>query len=79
MPKTYICPFWMWERGRAIRCERCRMDFPDECAKREYAERYCASLDGWQECSIAKALLKFYERTDGDAETKRGQDQRPGT
>lgn len=64
MPRTYVCPFFMWERGKALRCERCRMDFPDDDAKREYILRYCASLEGWKNCSIAKALLTFYERTD---------------
>lgn len=53
-------------------CEGCRMDFPDDDTKRDYTERYCASLEGWENCSIAGALLKFYERTDGDAGEKRG-------
>lgn len=40
------------------------MNFPDDDAKRDYTERYCASLEGWKKCSIAGNLLEFYERTD---------------
>lgn len=72
MPKTICCPFWKWDAGKSMSCEGCRMDFPDDDTKRDYTERYCASLEGWENCSIAGALLKFYERTDGDAGEKRG-------
>lgn len=64
MPKTYTCPFWKWERGVAMGCEGCRMNFPDDKAKRDFAERHCASLEGWKRCSIAGNLLEFYERTE---------------
>ena len=64
MPKTYVCPFWKWEKGCAVSCESCRMNFPDDGAKREYIERYCASLEGWRRCSIAANLVDFYERTE---------------
>lgn len=59
-------------------CEGCRMTFLDDDTKREYTDRYCASLDGWESCSIAGSLLQFYERTDTDAGEKRGKDQAPG-
>ena len=29
-------------------CEGCRMVFPDDYTKRDYTERYCASLEGWE-------------------------------
>ncbi len=64
MPKTYICPFWKWDRERITSCEGCRMRFPDDAAKREYAGRYCASTEGWKKCSVAESLLKFYDRTE---------------
>lgn len=64
MPRTYVCPFFMWERGKTLRCERCRMDFPDEAAKKEYADKYCAETQGWRACTVARALLRWYERTD---------------
>ena len=59
-------------------CEFCRMVFPDDYTKRDYTERYCASLEGWENCSIAGALLNFYERTEADDGEKCGQDQAPG-
>lgn len=77
MPKTHTCPFWKWEKGKAMSCEGCRMAFPDDDAKREYIERYCASLTGWEECSIAGNLLQFYERMEQDGAEYR-QDQTPG-
>ncbi len=66
-PRTYTCPFWKWDKGRAVSCESCRVNFPDDDAKQEYVEGYCASLNGWRDCSIAANLLTYYERTDGDA------------
>lgn len=59
-------------------CECCRMMFPDNDTKRDYVRRYCASLEGWRKCSIARSLLEFYERTDKNAGEKRGQDQGTG-
>lgn len=58
-------------------CECCRMIFPDDDTKRDYVQRYCASLEGWETCSIARSLLEFYERMDEHGE-KRGQDQATG-
>lgn len=46
-----------------IHCEGGRMEFPDRKAAVEYADRYCASQNGWKECSVAASLLQYYERS----------------
>ena len=47
------------------------MEFPDRKAATEYADRYCADLNGWKECSVAASLLRYYERKEDQCE-KRG-------
>lgn len=66
MPKTYFCPFWKWEESKNIHCEAGRLNFPDKKAKREYAVRYCACMNGWKTCSLAVSLQKYYESERGE-------------
>lgn len=68
MPLTYKCPFYMWDRRKEIRCECCKVDFHDGTGKQKYADRYCTDLNGWRDCTIAKSLLDYYERTEDDGE-----------
>lgn len=70
MPKTYACPFWKWENGLSMSCECCRMDFPDKDTKSDYAQQYCASVEGWKNCSVARALNEFYEKSGEENGTK---------
>lgn len=63
--KTWACPFLKWDEKRKVHCEGgCCVSFPDRKAYAEYTTRYCASLQGWKDCTIAAALLEYYERTD---------------
>ena len=70
--KYWTCPFFRWDEKLNIHCEGGRIRFPDQRALNEYAQRHCASPDGWQTCSMAASLNQYYERTaDG---TKHRQD-----
>lgn len=62
--KTFACPFFKWDERLCVHCEGGRPTFPDRAAATEYIDRYCADVNGWRDCSIAKTLLRYYERTD---------------
>lgn len=63
--RTWACPFFKWDERRKVHCEGgCCASFPDRKTAQEYATRYCASVDGWRACTMAAALLRYYERTD---------------
>ena len=69
MPIRIECPFLITDslskHGTThISWEFASMCFPnkDECDI--YIKRYCASLHGWKDCTIAKATEDYYERTD---------------
>lgn len=62
--KTFTCPFFRWDERMCVHCEGGQVSFPDKEAAQEYIDQYCASPDGWQTCSVASSLLRYYERTD---------------
>lgn len=61
MPLTYACPYWSWEEKLVSHCEMAVLKFPTPEARREYTRQYCARVDGWKNCSIAKMLNEKYE------------------
>lgn len=62
--KTYICPFFKWDEKMKVHCEGGRVDFPDQSARGDFLDRYCAGQD-WGSCAIARLMLQYYERRDG--------------
>lgn len=62
MPLTYACPYWKWEEKMCSHCEMAVLKFPSAEARREYTSKYCASVEGWCNCSIAKMLNEGYEK-----------------
>ena len=62
--KTWACPFLTWDERLKIHCEGGCVAFPDRKAYTEYTDRYCASVEGWMDCTMASLLLGYYERTD---------------
>lgn len=63
MPKTWACPFFSWEERLCVHCEGARVKFRDREARKEYIDRYCASVPGWINCSFADHLNNQYERS----------------
>jgi hypothetical protein len=61
MAKLYACPYWSWEKPLEIHCEMAKIKFPDQATRNKYICRYCASINGWQTCSIAQELNERYE------------------
>lgn len=62
--KTFACPFFKWDERLCVHCEGGRVTFPGKEAALEYIDRYCAAAQGWQACTVASTLLRYYERTD---------------
>ena len=67
---TWTCPFFTWDEKTTIHCEGGKIRFPDAQAKREYAKAYCARDGTWQECSVAAALMHYYDRKEDSHEGK---------
>lgn len=63
--RDWKCPFFKWDEKLLVVCEGGRVIFPDEKAARDYFDRYCAHLPGWEGCCIAAVLSGFYERGGG--------------
>ena len=59
---TWACPFFTWDEKLAIHCEAGVVRCPDGRAVNEYTDRNCASVEGWEKCTLADMLLQFYER-----------------
>lgn len=60
--KYYICPYFSSDDKQKIYCEgHCRLCFPDKDTTNEYLRSYCASDQGWKNCSIAKSLNEYYD------------------
>lgn len=60
--KTWICPFFRRDEKMRIHCEGGGVDLPERATFLEYANRYCANLEGWKDCSIAAQMLRYYEQ-----------------
>ena len=58
--KTWTCPFFKYDKRLEVSCEAGRLCFPDREAVMDYARRYCAQLNGWERCTLARALLQEY-------------------
>lgn len=64
--KAWTCPFYAWSDKLRVRCEGGGVQaFPDVKTATEYMDAYCAcGRNGWRKCTIAAALLRYYERKD---------------
>ena len=61
--KVWVCPFFKWDDVQSIGCEGGKLRFYDKDSAVEYMDAYCAGTAcSWRRCSIAAALLKFYDR-----------------
>lgn len=61
------CPFFrtdgLEKRGASrLSCEHGKLTFYDRDAMRSFMKKYCRNFTGWQSCSLASSLLKYYDR-----------------
>ena len=63
--KLFICPFYKSDRRKgdtfSISCDGCIIRLQGRKAFNEYADQNCCSHEGWQQCTVAMALKKYYE------------------
>lgn len=75
--RAWACPFLKWDEKQKIHCEGGCVSLQDPETYAEYTDRYCANVPGWESCTIASALTKYYERKpENEAEYR--QNQEPG-
>ena len=74
--RAWACPFFKWDERLRVHCEGGCVQFRDREQAVEYQNGYCASLEGWESCTVAASAVRYYERMDQNA--KRGQNQGSG-
>jgi len=70
MARTMMCPFFSYFRAEKLHCEAAQIQLPSQIAWDGFVKKYCASLNGWQACPLAKALQEEYERGNQNENTK---------
>lgn len=60
--RNWECPFFNSTAKLLIRCEGGLIRFKHRGAIRRYIARYCASLDGYHNCTVCKSLTEYYEK-----------------
>ena len=63
MPKAMECPYFSWEDKLFLHCEMGVQEFPDRQARDEYVDAYCGDPLHYRNCTLARVLGEFYERT----------------
>ena len=67
--KTYRCPFFKWDERLCVHCELgTRIKFPDIKVRGRYVDLFCANNPGWEKCSVADSLNKYYEENENGKE-----------
>lgn len=62
MPRTLACPWAEYYRDKSIRCTAGTLQMPSREAWDSYMRLYCASVSGWEQCSLAQEMEREYER-----------------
>ncbi len=68
--KYWCCPYFKWDERLCIHCECGKIGFPDLETRKGFVDAHCASLSGWQNCSMAAARNDFYRRKDEEHEKR---------
>lgn len=56
------CPYFLYDKAGAIRCECGKFTFPDLKARQEIVYNYCAHPTDFRKCPFHIALEHYYER-----------------
>ena len=59
--RAWACPFFVWDDKQKIHCEGGTVKFRDPQELGDYADQFCANVDGWDRCSVAACLMRRYE------------------
>ena len=61
MPRTWTCPWFVREEKRCVVCRKARLRFSSAGEFDAFCRSYCASVTGWQDCTIARHCEDQYE------------------
>lgn len=66
--RTWCCPYYTGDKKTHINC-LCAKAITLRTAEgmRRYADLYCASVDGWRRCSLARAYTLELEQEEESA------------
>ena len=59
---NWACPFYRWDEKRKIHCDGGTVGIRGNRDLLNYARKYCANVTGWEDCSLARALIEQNER-----------------
>ena len=59
--RLWQCPYFTWDGVQCVRCEAGKIDFLSKRNAEDYMTRFCANVDGWKNCTIARQINIFYE------------------
>jgi len=62
--KYWACPFFKWDGKQEISCEAGRVRLPDADSANAYMNAFCADSSNWKRCSLAAALMDYYEKAE---------------
>ena len=57
-----VCPYFLRESDGYLYCELCRFCYPSKEARRDHVYKYCASVKGFEKCTVKAILDGEYER-----------------
>lgn len=63
--KRFKCPFFRWDEKGKVHCEGGVVSLPRPELRR-YVEQYCANLQGWKQCPMARGMGEYYDRQSGE-------------
>ena len=66
---NFACPFYDFDTRERIGCEGgIVVEMPDRRDLKQIMREYCCDVNRWEECPIAKIIVKKYEQEDDNAE-----------
>lgn len=59
--RNWQCPFFRWDEREGLHCEGGCVRFRSKETYSGYTKQFCCRTDGWEKCTLAKALIGQYE------------------
>ena len=56
-----MCPYYTSDNAFCVLCDGGKVNFPSQKRRKEWLESYCGNNPGWQKCSVADMLNKYFE------------------
>ena len=60
--RNWACPFFVRDEKQKVICEGGGPAFEDPRRFNDFVSEYCANVPGWNNCTLARALKRQYER-----------------